>query len=1009
MSRRLFIVGCFGLMVAAEGVAQTLPPEKGGTILSIGQPPRFKWNGGVGLGAYLNDDRQDFLGIVELGVSKDLLSPVAAALAAGFEGYGGVRGDRLDAGLRAFLAIPIFLVGGGADYNARDGDFTGFFSLNVPVARGGVWGTGANLRINWYPWKGHTFTVGFTWPLRQRWAASSRPRDTRVRVAGHRPDPVYYDIDEPAIDAAVADFRGSALWIARLTVPYFDQDGRDREDAMRAFMERVEELEARLAVRTFTEEVYHYHAALARAFSIAAGTTAPPPAAPTLLGEMIADTAKAILLEEVIFPYNRLLGMRRANDTALELGRSAQGRFARWLVASSTLPAERHDALLYVFQELTLTVEEVRRVQLKEWRDRRLIWIPLQLALRPDQHDSQAELDAILEGALDRKFTEGNRVWYLENVKFQWELWRMIREAEDYHVLWIHDYRGYHESGVPDSIAFFQTVEAYLAAMTQRARGYDETGKFPVYMLMLDQHYYEINKAKLWLDVLENPLEAELDLPGGYEWMERAVADAQAELRAAVAGSELLQAEARQYGDEWLSNRIKLHVNITHPADLTFWSSQGLKAIIGGFPDNIMRDHRKLAFYDVSEDDPHKGMAIYTGVGVGEHYTGPGWEDRSILAQGPALLNLKYAARELLLNNGFQVDELPPPLRIRPKAPGYESAVRAAAADPFSSRAMELHNEVGYHEKPINVLKATIYSLMPPGSVMKIPDSLWNSPFLAGLLVGSCLRGARVYVIGPALENAPSSGTPQMSRAQELFTRLVILRQRLGPEIATAGGELRVGLYNLSVDARDTRGRVQAWLDGVRAEDFVRELFGFDPEVYDAIQALIDTLPPVPIVADTVLRPKLHQKVNYFASAETWSKYLTRPEIKDLLVPLMAHEAEYYRDPDSYSDPRVFPAHIDSIARSIYEKVEAERTPEEREREIRYLTVGSANQDYRSMLMDGEVAFVVAGSGALKGLLDMLFLTGTAVWVDDLEALDRLLPPYNEFERRLGRALKQAL
>mgnify|MGYP003471833463 CR=1 FL=1 len=45
------------------------------------------------------------------------------------------------------------------------------------------------------------------------------------------------------------------------------------------------------------------------------------------------------------------------------------------------------------------------------------------------------------------------------------------------------------------------------------------------------------------------------------------------------------------------------------------------------------RDHRKIVFYDVSEDDPYRGMAMFTGMGIGEHYTGAHWEDRALMLQ----------------------------------------------------------------------------------------------------------------------------------------------------------------------------------------------------------------------------------------------------------------------------------------------------------------------------------------------------------------------------------------
>jgi hypothetical protein len=59
---------------------------------------------------------------------------------------------------------------------------------------------------------------------------------------------------------------------------------------------------------------------------------------------------------------------------------------------------------------------------------------------------------------------------------------------------------------------------------------------------------------------------------------------------------------------------------------------------------------------------------------------------------------------------------------------------------------MQVHNQTGYAPKLINVAKATHYDAMADGSILIVPDSLWNSPFWAGMLVGNALRGGNVFV-----------------------------------------------------------------------------------------------------------------------------------------------------------------------------------------------------------------------------------------------------------------------
>src|SRR5207245_7902498 len=145
------------------------------------------------------------------------------------------------------------------------------------------------------------------------------------------------------------------------------------------------------------------------------------------------------------------------------------------------------------------------------------------------------------------------------------------------------------------------------------------------------------------------------------------------------------------------------------------------------------------------------------------HAVGPRWDGRSLLLQGPVLLQLKTAARGRLISQGLTPGEIPEPLRAPPVA--FVTRVPAPPdAIPSHTRAMVLINETGYLPKPLNAAKALLYSLMPRGSVIKVPDSLWNATFYAALLVGASLRGATVLIISQALANAPSRGVKQWVR-----------------------------------------------------------------------------------------------------------------------------------------------------------------------------------------------------------------------------------------------------
>jgi hypothetical protein len=100
-----------------------------------------------------------------------------------------------------------------------------------------------------------------------------------------------------------------------------------------------------------------------------------------------------LLLDEVLLPYKALLGRKKRGDVLVDLGIVASGRFGRWVAASGAIPAARTQATLYVFQGLLQRLDALRGRVAKEWDDPRLVWLPLQYALLPEEHDTQQEID----------------------------------------------------------------------------------------------------------------------------------------------------------------------------------------------------------------------------------------------------------------------------------------------------------------------------------------------------------------------------------------------------------------------------------------------------------------------------------------------------------------------------------------------------------------------------------------------------------------------------------------
>jgi hypothetical protein len=1020
MQARFVAVVLVGLGLAAvhraAAAQDALPPWQGGMTTSLGQPPRYHPYAlaGTGLDWRKPGDANPIV-LGGLGLTRSLLNPITGLLAASVEGYAGLRGTKLDGGVRAMLVNTTFRLTGGVDYNLAAGRLSPMMGYTMPVRRGGVFGGGSLLRLELNLGAEDALRASVVAPLRQPAAGHTRPRREVVRISEREPARLEPPEPAPGLAAALTGVRHAAERIQDLVVPPIDDPADDPRQALAPLIGRLRQRPSLPGVVTdgslgVESVVRSYHAELARAFSIAVSGAAVPPGGVTPEGAEMARKARRALREHLIFPYNRLLGRRKQRNALTALSGYARGAFVRDLVTGSRLTPAQQAAAQYVFQELIYTVASVEAEAFRAWQDSRVIWLPLQLALLPEEHDSQEELDRIVEEAVETRFADGNQVWYVVNEQFRVEVIRTIRDARDYHVLWIHDFRGRNAEGGPDQGAFQYVVEAYLTALTDRIREYDRVGRLPVYMIFLDQHYYEQNRGHLWLDFLERPLGPRPRLPAGSEAMSEALKAAQDSLLAAIARSHLLQSERRQFGDRWFGNLVKVHVSITNPVDPSFWGKDIMPVL--GMPDNIMRDHRKIAFYDVTEEDPYLGLAIYTGMGVGEHYVGPTWEDRAIMVQGPAILTLKAQARALLLTQGLKEEVIPAPLRPGTKRASYDSIVQARVdslrqADRLDYRAMELHNGTGFLDKPINVARATLYSLMPPGAVIKVPDSLWGSAIYASLLVGSAFRGVRVLFISPSLVSAPSSGWPAMGIAHDLFARLIVLQQELGPELEAGGGLLRTGIYNPGIGVQSIDRRLAAAYRNGRLTPFLRRLFPISPTVDTMLVELGRNLAAAETAGaapEAPVSPKLHLKATFLASREAWDSLVSRPE---MLAVVLAYRQQFVGcEEGQWPGARESAEALGEAGQRLWTGFRNWLTPANRDKVMYYLVVGSANQDYRSMFMDGEASVLISGWSSVMSLVDFSLLVSLSVWVDDLDLLDALLPPPTGFQRKLARWLR---
>jgi hypothetical protein len=453
-------------------------------------------------------------------------------------------------------------------------------------------------------------------------------------------------------------------------------------------------------------------------------------------------------------------------------------------------------------------------------------------------------------------------------------------------------------------------------------------------------------------------------------------------------------------------------VNIVEPSDFSFRSS----LIVPGLPftpDNVMREHRKIVFYDLTEADPYRGAMLLMGVGIGEHYASATWEDRGYRVRGPATLDARRAVREALRRNGFSQNEIPPPLRPVASATTVE---RRMNVGDYVGRALQVHNEVGFAHKESSVARAMLYNLAPPGSVIIVPDPMWLSETWAGMLAGAAARGCHVYVIAPAEANAPSPQAPLMALQHDVLTRLLDLRVSLGSAIHSSNGDLRVGLFAARAPVDDAAGRAREVRQGLARAPWIRHVIPFDAAtlaVLDRAEAEAATGNDATSLAhdDKPRAPQLHQKSQLIARPGSIAALVRQPGWDDVLartIRVQSQATARFADQLGWSTPNIDSAATRS-ADAIFRGYEQTLPEDERRRVSFYFSVGTQNQDPRGIVSDAEATLIVSGVQASVGLVDLYYLMARSDWVDGETGLDAYVPPHPGMMHRLGHFLRAVL
>ena len=976
--------GVLALLLLAAGAAAGQTPRPAIALPSMGQPRRLQPYMVLAASQRPGDAWRTSL---TAGVHRDVTHPSLGLFGVAGEAYAtvdpGVQpGARLLATSRA-LGLAV-----GADWDGRSRQVDAVFSFETAIRRGGVLGRGTMARVDWLPGRDHALNVGIHVPLAQPWAGRTRRKDVDVEPPAPHRMPLSTDRAPAGAEAALATVAAAASMLLAYTNLYPEANGELNYGPSYAVVNR------------------QYEQALTEAFRVAANDP--------LAGDSIVRRARVGLLDDVIIPYDSLFGQVKEREASIRpLTTHAHARFMAWLRDSAHVSIQAQPAIAAVHARWLGVIESAHATLLRQWRDSRLVWLPLQLALTPDQYDEQSEVDALIERAVGHPFTDRNALAYLRSSDIPLEIVRTVFATRDYHVLWTHDFSGIREgTNRLDEVSYAMVADGYLPALTQAVQRYDSTGHMPLYIIFHDQWYYERNNGRLWMDILENPLRADMKLPPGNAEREVHLRKRQQELRAAVNASRRLQQDASANGGEgFLYKAVKVHVNVMLPSDFSFRSHRIIPPL-PFMPDNIMRDHRKVVIYDVSEDDPYRGAALILGVGIGENYSSPTWEDRGYRVRGPAALEVRVAARRALLRNGVRESDIPPPLAVVTRERKADSSQSA-----YVGRALQVHNEAGFGKKESSVARAMLYNLAPPGSVIIVPDPIWVSDTWAAMLAGAAARGCQVFIISPSRWNAPIPDAAVAVVQNDVMLRLMLSRHRMREQLRLTGGELRIGIYNPRAEVDDVTGRMREVREGLTRAPWIREVFPFDSATVAVLnRAVVQTEATGAQVSllnhdERQRAPKLHQKTQLVARPGAIAALLRQPGWEDILARSMQAQSQQtikFADQLGWVTPSIDSAALrntDALLRG-YEQSLSEA---DRKAVSFYFSLGSQNMDPRGLMSDGEAVLVVSGLHAAAGVVDLYYLMARSTWIDTRQELDQLVGRPKGILARIARLIRSTL
>ncbi len=933
-----------------------------------------EWHAEISMGIGMSKFRaSSLLEEIRFQVSRDLYIPTLALLRAGAEGAIGIRKNNVYYRWRLRLISHVLRLALGIEYASYRKAWSPVISFVHPILRGGLIGN-SFFRLDYMPWENHTWLIGLEFPLFPSAKSKLKPTESAVKLPIAQGE---FDSDETAFSPC--SLKQAAHSVYSLIIPPWGGGAPDfpSKNANPSFV---------------NDTIRKYHTCLQQTFSLAIAGKIDISLEEERQGIKIAQKARENLLRYVLMPYDRLFGQRKSPDTILGMGKQAKRFLIQWCMGKYRLKSEQQTRVEKAFAVLVNAIECVRKESLQDARDGRLVWLPLQLGFYPEEINSKEEIENIIEEMIGKTISSGNRVKYLINAEYMGEVFRTIREAKEYHVLWVHDVAGVNYEDRLDEASFWLVME-YFETLAKRVEEYDQIGRMPLFIVAVDQWHYDQKNGRVWLQFLDDPLGNQwnkVPLKPMREMYFKFLEKARFKLAKAIENSHLLQQEKKLYGEKWLRNKIKIHVSITNRSTPILFTNQIVPIV--GLPDDVSRDHRKIVFYDLSEDEPYRGQAIYFSGGIGEEYLMPGWEERAVLIQGPALRGLKAQARKLFLGQGFSKEEVPWVLQPHSIGENYwrQITLRSKNDSRFRELALDLHNQTGFDAKEISVARAVLLTLAPKQSIAIAPDSLWTNQIWARMLVGQALRGGKVLVIVPGIEAAASQGNFSLARIEELSRRLVKESEKRKLQLRAAGGVLRLGVFAPKEGSNDVYEWLLAAGRSLEKHPFLREIFNLGTNFDKHIARIVHetgTKKWSPCFSDIRRRLNLHLKIN--------GLFLEKPSERFWSEKLEEYAERYLNLSKTVSDPS-----LRNRGLILYRQ----RESGDHSTGIKgWFLLGSANMDDRSLMLDGECAFFVSGSINGNAMVDLCMLALQCEWVQSTKELDKLLPPPGKLIQRIGK------